>query len=237
MPEVDRQQRGDERAAHPRQLEHHLVADEHPSLRALGRRVALHQALERQPAELGGRARDERVDHEQRQPEHLEREQRADRAHGERTRPPPPPRACPSEAGRDHVGQESTGHPSTAEHREPPGRLSRIAERERQQEQQEPARRRASRPRRSPATADGAPCPRRPVWIAGSARAAPRRRVREARSQTCRDGVDQRREIERRGRVHCLQAKIAERQRRERARDRDPAEPGVRPHQTLAREA
>src|SRR5262245_30729852 len=73
---VDQRQRRYQRAADPLELEQDLVPDEHPSVRA-ARREPLHQRLEREPPELGGRAHDGGEQHEHHELECEERERRA----------------------------------------------------------------------------------------------------------------------------------------------------------------
>src|SRR6266511_5971817 len=75
LPEPQRQHRGDERPQHPRQLEHHLVADEHAAVRS-PRRELLHEALERQAPELARGPGDQCERREDGQRERDEREER-----------------------------------------------------------------------------------------------------------------------------------------------------------------
>src|SRR5262249_27612018 len=77
LAERDRQEHRDEGSGDPRGLEQHLVADEDATERTL-RGGALHQAREGEPRELRPGAGRRRVDGEQRQPEQLRCEQRAD---------------------------------------------------------------------------------------------------------------------------------------------------------------
>src|SRR4029453_13691361 len=54
VPEGDRREPRDQRAADPRELEQDLVPDEPPPVRT-PRREPLHQRLEREPPDVGGR--------------------------------------------------------------------------------------------------------------------------------------------------------------------------------------
>src|SRR4029453_13095646 len=139
VAEVDRRERRDQRAADPRELEQDLVPDEQPAVRT-DRREWLHQRLEREPPELGGRPHDGGEQHEHHE---LEREERERRAH------PGADQAADHdgllaqvrrEPGHDQVSQVRPRRGRTREDGEPPRRLAAAPEREREREQQEPAR-------------------------------------------------------------------------------------------------
>ncbi len=233
-PEVDRQQRRRERTRHPRELEHHLVAHEHPALRAR-RGVALHQALEREPAELGGRPRDEREDREQRQPE-------AARTRAPRRCTPRSPQATTTASSR--VVRAAAARPRRRRtcRARPPPRGPRTSRRRRPRRA---ARTRAGTagtrspracpPRRSPGPRARA---RRPASDPPAARrlAAGCGRVRQPQGEQRRDRVDDRgRSVDRPPATHRdVMAPNAKGAAEERADRGDPAEPRVRPHQPLA---
>ncbi len=227
MPELDRQHRGQERAGHPGQLEQHLVAHEDPPQRPL-RRVALHQALEREPSELGGGAGDEREhgEHGQRVP--LERDARAEagaqdardhhRLLADRAREP----------RRHHVGQEPAGDRRAGQHREPPRGLPASPQAERHQEEQEPARRahphradRGQRERGDPATRAHRPAGSRSPWAGAAAGSAPPTPRMRRRPDTWARRPEE------------LQEREPERRRPDRTAHGDPAQAGVRLHQPL----
>ena len=134
---VDRGDRdGEEGADDPGELEAGLEAGESATPHCVGR-VALQEAVERDPAERGTEADDE-AGREQPEPAVGAREQEADDRRGEDRPGEDDLLACElPELGRDEVAEEVADRAAGDHQTEEPGRLAGVAQREREEEGEE----------------------------------------------------------------------------------------------------
>src|SRR5438034_3913689 len=139
LPESERQHRGDQRAEHPRELEHHLVPNEHAAVRS-SRRELLHEALEREATQLARGPGDQRERGEDRQGERDEREECSDPCGDDARHHHRFLSQRDGEPRCEHVAEEAAQGGPARQHREPVRRLAAAAKGEGDGEQQEPVR-------------------------------------------------------------------------------------------------